>query len=674
MSTTSTEDHFRGEYFTVEEPRFVLRLVWSCPCHGLSVLGAQILIPVALAVLLAFILTPCVSALQRRGLGRIFSVLVVVSLALFLLCGVGYVISKQIDTLVANLPQYKENIAAKIDSLRGAGQDGFWGRLEKSVNEISSQVVEVEAKQAEAKKKQTKKDEKKEAEQAEKKSGEPDESETNQDKTATSKQAQKLKQPGATPADPLYVQAAPSGWSRAAEAIGPAAEGLGSAFLVLVLVVFMLVQRENLRNRCVRLLGHGRLIVTTQAFDEGAQRVSRYLIMQVFVNALFGVTLAIGLFAAGLLSGHRQLWQYALLWGFITGSLRFVPYLGTWVGAALVVGFSIATLPGWGLPLGIFAFFVVVELLTANVIEPLVFGHSTGISPLALLLAAAFWTWLWGPVGLILSTPLTVILVVLGKYVPELHFFEVLLGDEPALSTDVTYYQRLVARDIDEATDLVEDYLGTHTPEAVFEEVLFPALLLARKDHDRGELDAETYDLVLQGMRDTQENLVSVLSSQKPESAKNVEAAPPQAIALGCPSRDEADELALQMLGQLLKLSGYNLEVLSAHRLSAEMMERIVRLPPAAVCIGSLPPGGLSQARYLCKRIRQQAPEVKIVVGRWGDHDNFDRIQQRLRDAGADHVANTLQASREQIIPLLQVAANAKPAPEESRSELVTAR
>jgi predicted PurR-regulated permease PerM len=612
----------------------------------------QVLIPVALAVLLCFILTPCVSALQRRGLGRVFSVIVVVTLALLLLGGVGYVISQQIDTLVANLPQYKENIAAKIKSLRGAGKEGFWGRLQASFTDISEQVVEGEAKP------QGRKSAEKEG-----------------DKTDETEGKKKEHQaPGATPDEPLYVQSAPSGWTKAAEAVGPAAEGLGSAFLVLVLVVFMLIQRENLRNRCVRLLGHGRLIITTQAFDEGARRISRYLLMQLFVNAFFGLTLTIGLFVAGFWSSNRVLWQYALLWGFIAGSLRFVPYLGTWVAAALVMSFSVATLPGWGLPLGIFVFFLVVELLTANVVEPLVFGHSTGISPLALLLAAAFWTWLWGPVGLILSTPLTVILVVLGKYVPELHFFEVLLGDEPALSTDVTYYQRLVARDLDEATDLVEDYLSDHPPEAVLEKVLFPALLLAKKDREQGELDADSYEFVLRGMRETQESLASALAEKKPEATAKADTEVATAVAFGCPGRDEADELALQLFAQLLRLDGYSLEVISSHQLSAEVLERIQREAPAAVCICSLPPGGLAQARYLCKRIRQQLPTVKLVVGRWGDHDNIDRMRKRLHDAGADHVGMTLLASRDQIVPLLQVAANTTLTAEAGSLESHTAR
>jgi predicted PurR-regulated permease PerM len=609
----------------------------------------QVLIPVALAVLLSFILTPCVSALQRRGLGRVTSVLVVVTLTLLLLGGVGYIISHQIDNLVANLPSYRDNIVNKVQALRGAGEGGVLGRISGFFNDISNQLVEDVAK---------------------KQVGSSGEEAESSGWGRLLREAVKEPQPGETPTRPMYVQFAASGWTKAGEAIGPAAEGLADAFLVLVLVVFMLIQRENLRNRFVRLLGHGRLIVTTQAFDEGGQRISRYLIMQVIVNTIFGVTLTAGLFVAGLWSGQRVLWQYAILWGFLAGSLRFVPYLGTWLAAALIMGFSVATVPGWGLPLGIFAFFLVLELLTANAVEPLVFGHNTGVSPLALLLAAAFWTWLWGPVGLILSTPLTVILVVLGKYVPELHFFEVLLGDEPALSTHVTFYQRLVARDLDEATDLVEEFLGDHSPEAVYEEVLLPALLLARKDRDRGELDTESYDFVLEGVRDTVEDMASARTAAQPENKTEA----PKAIALGCPARDEADELALQMFAEFLRSSGYSMEIISAKKLSAEVMDHIAGNCPAVVCIAALPPGGLSQTRYLCKRIRQQCPNVKIAIGRWGDTENVERMEARLHGVGADHIATTLSGSHEQVVPLLQVAAIAAPAPEAKPDELAVAR
>jgi predicted PurR-regulated permease PerM len=548
----------------------------------------QVLVPLALAVLLAFVLTPAVSALQRRGLGRLPSVLLVVILALLLLIGIGYLISQQIHAFLAHLSSYQGELIQKLKSLLGVGEGEVLDRVKELFQEIK--------------------------------------------------------------------QAA---WSHLGEAAGQTAEGLADTFLVLVLVVFMLSQRENLRNRFVRLVGRGRLIATTQAVDEGAQRISRYLFMLLLINTFFGALLTIGLLAMGWVTGHHVLWHYALLWGFMALILRFVPYLGTWLAAALLTSFAIATLPGWLLPLIVFAFFILLELLTANVVEPLLFGHSTGVSPLALLLAAAFWIWLWGPVGLILSTPLTVILVVLGKYVPDLKFFEVMLADEPVLSTDVLFYQRLVARDLDEAADLVEERRNGHPPEAVYEEVLLPALLYAKRDRDCGELDADSYEYVLQGIRDNEEELA--------EQIKDMPAAS-KAVAIGCPGRDDADELALRMLGQLMRLAGYSLEIASSEKLCAEVLGHVARETPPVVIIGSLPPGGLAQARYLCKRIRQQAPDIKILIGRWGEKDKDESVEKRLLAAGADRVTWTLCDSRAQIVPLLQLANGfAKP-------EVVTSR
>jgi predicted PurR-regulated permease PerM len=623
----------------------------------------QVLIPVALAVLLAFVLTPAVSALQRRGLGRLPSVILVVLLALMLLGGAGYFISRQINALIANLPNYQGELTRKFEGLRDLGKGG---PLEQA-KEMFGNFFGKEPKKSSAS------EDTKDGQDTSKKSEDTKDGQDTSKKSEDAKDGQdtskkKKEDPlGASPDKPLYVQMDSSGWSHIAEVIGPTAEGLADAFLVVVLVVFMLIKRENLRNRFVRLIGRGRLIATTQAFDEGAQRVSRYLYMLLLINTFFGVVLAIGLFVMGWVTGHHVLWHYALLWGFVALILRFIPYLGTWLAAALLTGFSIAVLPDWGLPLIVFTFFLVLELLTANVIEPLLFGHSTGVSPLALLLAAAFWIWLWGPVGLILSTPLTVVLVVLGKYVPELKFFEVMLGDEPALSADVTFYQRLVARDLDEAADLAEDHGRNHPPESVYEGVLLPALLHARRDRQSDELGAEDYDYVLQGIRDTEEDLSAALVEHLPEVPETR-----KALAVGWPGRDEGDELALVMLGQMLRLKGYTLDVISSKKLTAELLDHLKQETPVVVCIGSLPPGGLAQTRYLCKRIRQQAPGVKILVGRWGDGENVERMEKRLREAGADLLATTLHDSRDQIVPLLQVAANA--AQVETKSEMVTSR
>lgn len=585
----------------------------------------KILIPIALAILLAFILTPPVSALQRRGLGRVPSTLTVVVLTFALLGVIGWMIWLQIGNLVDNLPRYQKEISHKLESLRGAGDSKFWTNIRAAFDEVAHQITQPPtAPQADVK-------------------------------------------PGSTPERPLYTQTAASRWAWLSETAGPAAEALASAFLILVMVIFMLIQRENLRNRMVRLIGHGRLIGTTRAIDESARRVSRYLLMQLCINAIFGLVLASGLFVFGLSAGQPDLRRYALMWGFFACILRFVPYLGTWVAAALLFLFSVGTLPGWGLPVGVFILFLTLELVTANAVEPLLFGHSTGSSPLALLLAAAFWTWLWGPLGLVLSTPLTVLLVVVGKYVPPLHFFEVLLGDEPALSTDVTFYQRLVARDHDEASDLVDEYLQSHSVEAAYEEVLLPALVRAQRDRDRGALDADDLDLVRHALGDFIDELGSL---QEERAAKpDTDGKPPAAKVrfLGCPARDVGDELALRMLKDILEPQGYTVEIISSGILTAEVLERIGSECPKLICIGSLPPGGLAQARYLCKRVRMQCPQVKIAVGRWGEKENLERIEKRLKAAGADFVATTLLDTRTQIIPLLQVAAvatQAEPAPE----------
>jgi predicted PurR-regulated permease PerM len=572
----------------------------------------RVLIPVALAILLAFILTPAVSALQRRGLGRLISVFVVTLLVFLALAASGWVISRQITQLASGLTgkdTYKEQIVRKIQSLQGGG--GVWTSLHRFIDGIKSKLIEEAPEAPEA-------------------------------------EGGARPQPGETPEHPLFVTQATSGWSRAFELAGPAGEGLASAFLVVVLTVFMLVQRENLRNRIVRLVGHGRLALTTRAIDEGARRISRFLLMQVAINLTFGLFLSLGLFLLGLAIDQPSLRTTAVLWGFLAFCLRFVPYLGTWVAAFLVAVFTLATLPGWGWPLAVLGYFIVLELLTANVVEPLVFGHSTGSSPLALLLAAAFWTWLWGPLGLVLSTPLTVILVVLGKYVPELEFFEVLLGDEPPLSPGVTFYQRLVARDQDEASDLVDEYLEAHGFDGVCADLLLPAITSVRRDRDRGDLGDETAREVYQAVREMLQDVAP--------PAKESDADKDRPLLLACPARDEGEELALEILVAQLRPTGYRAEVLPAAILAAEVLARIGDEGPAVVCIGSLPPGGLAQTRYLCKRVHARCPDVKVVVGRWGGGDD-ERMLKRLKAAGADFVTTTLAETLTRVLPFVQVAA-----------------
>jgi predicted PurR-regulated permease PerM len=564
----------------------------------------KILIPLALAILLAFILSPAAMALQRRGLGRIPSVILVVLLALLVLVGVGSVLSYQVRSLAKELPSRRDQIAKKIGTLAEAGKGGWLEEVRTAVQEITHDVLRA---------------------------------------TGEDQKPENV---------PLPVQIRTSGYSQLREALEPAAEGLATAGMVLVLVTFILIRREDLRNRIVRLIGRGRLVVTTRAIDEAGQRISRYLLMQLAINAAFGATLATGLFLLRV--------PYPLAWGLMAGLLRFVPYVGTWLAALLLGAFSIAIFEGWMRPLGVMGLFVVAELLTFNVVEPLAFGHSTGISSVALLVAAAFWTWLWGPIGLVLSTPLTACLVVLGKYVPQMEFFSILLGDEPVLDAEVTYYQRLLARDHDEAIDLVEQHLHTHSLETVYDEVLLPALVWAKRDREAGDLTLEDEDFVIQATRDVLNDLVLPQQAQQSAGQPHAEktSTGPQAVILGCPARDVEDELAMEMFEQLLAAEKCRVQRLSTQTLAGELIEHVEQTKPTLVCIASLPPGGLAVARYLCKRLRLQFPDLKIAVGRWGLTENVTRSAERLRTAGADVVATTLLESRSQILPMVRALAH----------------
>ena len=391
-----------------------------------------VLIPVALAVFLTFLLAPLVSFLQRRGLRRMPAVLLVVLLAALGLGGTVCLVAVEVRSLADELPTYTENIKEKIRSLRHMGQGAE--RLEKMLQDIT---VEWNLQPGNA-----------EAGRVDKTSG----------------------PLGAAPGKPPAVIPQPErpAWlSRWPALVSPVVELLGGLALALVLVVFMLLKREALRNRLLRLVGHGRLTVTTKAVEDAGQRVSRFLLMQFLINGGFGLVLALGLSLIQV--------PHAILWGFLGALLRYVPYLGSWLTATLLITLSLAIFPGWVQALLVLGLILVLELSTANVLEPRLFGHSIGVSEVALLVSAAFWAFLWGPVGLVLSSPLTVCLVVMGKYVPQLEFLDVLLGDEPALDPDISFYQRLLARDQEEAEQLVLTQARTSPPEEVYDKVLVPA-------------------------------------------------------------------------------------------------------------------------------------------------------------------------------------------------------
>ncbi|MBA2585003.1 MAG: AI-2E family transporter, partial [Chthoniobacterales bacterium] len=418
---------------------------------------------------------------------------------------------------------------------------------------------------------------------------------------------------------------------------------LGTAGLVLLLVIFMLLKREDLRGRMIRLIGQGRISATTRAMDDAGSRVARYLAMQLLVNVSFGICIAVGLYFIGV--------PNAALWGAFASIMRFIPYIGAWIAAAVPFLVSFAVSTNWIAPILVLALFVVLELINANALEPWLYGASTGVSSMALIVAAVFWTWLWGPVGLLLSTPLTVCLAVMGRHVPKLQFLSVLLSEEQALAPHEECYHRLLAFGLDEANDLAETYVKVkaNSLTSLYDSVLIPTLTLAEMDAQREELDAEQRSAIHQHVHDIIEDLGAAPPPPSQVEADKAVAehtpfplSAPTCRVLCLPARAHRDELAGEMLVQLLKQQGFDAGNASAALSSDELIALAVKSDAEALCISVVAPSTLIHARYLSAKLRARLPRAKIVVGIWGATENMASAGERLRSSGADEVVMSL--------------------------------
>jgi predicted PurR-regulated permease PerM len=562
-------------------------------------LGQAVLIPVALAILVAFLLTPLVSALQRRRVPRVVAVLLVVAAALGVVGAVGTVLAVQVMGLAEELPRYQGNIREKIADLRLLGHGTGLQRAQEAVKRAATEAErQVERSLPDVK--------------------------------------------PAKPAPVVIEQDRSAKILSLPSVLSPWLDPLARAGFVVILVPFMLLAREELRNRVVRLLGLGQLALTTRALDEAGERVSRYLLTQSLVNTSFAALVAGGLFVIGV--------PYALLFGLLAGALRFLPYVGIWIGAGLPVAVAMAVFPGWTKALLVVALFAVLEAFTSGALEILLYARSAGVSEVGLLVAVAFWTWAWGPIGLLLATPVTVCLVVVAKYVPELEFLWVLMGDEPVVSTDVAVYQRLLAEDEDEASRIVHGYVAEHPGDGVYDEVLLAPLVLAARDHAQGRIDADARRFVVRAVRDLVEDLAP---DREPAGT------PPRGQVLASPVRSDGDEVALLMLRNMLSPSAIALDIVSPELLSAEVVRYARERGVDIALVGTLPPGGLAQARYLVKRLRAGVPGVKIVVGRWPADGDAEGAREALVMAGADVVATSLAETRDRVLGLAPVVSSA---------------
>src|SRR5579883_1769138 len=441
---------------------------------GVVIIGAlywaqAVFIPVALAGFLTFLLSPLVNRLRQLGLPRTPSVIVAVVFTAAVLGGVGWVVTGQIGSLFRELPEYRDTINQKVRTIKEVV--GGPGRFREVITDINQELEGRPAGPA----------------------GAATKGEGGEEAAAPV--------PGPVVPTPVIVEPQRAAWmSRITEFLSPMLEYLGELALAIILVIFMLLKREELRNRIIRLAGQGKIVAATKFVDEAGQRVSRFLLMQAIVNASFGVLFGLGLLAIGV--------KYALLWGFLGAMLRYLPYIGPYLAVTFPISLSIAMSEGWGSTLAVIGLFLTLELIISNFIEPRLYGHSMGVSEIAMLVSAAFWAFLWGPIGLVLSSPLTVCLVVLGRYIPQLEFLAVLLGDEPALDGHISFYQRLLARDQDEAEDLVLDRVKElESPEPIYDEMLLPALSALKRTYLRGDITQEDQRYSLQAIREIVEDL-----------------------------------------------------------------------------------------------------------------------------------------------------------------------
>ncbi|TFW51582.1 AI-2E family transporter [Bradyrhizobium sp. MOS001] len=594
--------------------------------------GRDIFVPVALAILLSFVLAPLVGILQRIHVPRGLAVVSVVILAFTLIFAMGSLLATQLTQLAGDLPRYQSTISEKIQSFRDtkAGR----GTLERASDMLKDLSKEL--------------DKPKDAPSASRGSG----------------SVAGFNTPAPLTPVPVEVrQPDPGALESLRTLISPLVHPLATTGIIIIFVIFILLQREDLRNRLIRLAGSSDLQRTTAALDDAASRLSRLFLTQLILNGAFGVVIGIGLWLIGIPS--------AILWGILAAALRFVPYIGAVIAGAFPLALAVAIDPGWSMLLWTLALFLVVEPVVGHVIEPMVYGHSTGLSPVAVVVSATFWTALWGPIGLVLATPLTVCLVVLGRHVERLEFLDVMFGDRPALSPPEIFYQRMLAGDPTEAAEKAEEFLKERSLASYYDEVALKGLQLAQADSERGALDQER----LTKIRDAVNEFASDLSDQedrppaKSNSTTDAEASsavesvaenatnetlpilskeslPPgwqgEHPVLCVAGRSRIDEAAAIMLAQLSTTHGLAARVEGAEALSTTNVFRLDTTGVAIVCLVYLDANGPAHMRYSVRRLRRKLPKATIILGCWVKEIDPAALELLREGAKADLVAASL--------------------------------
>lgn len=606
---------------------FMVSVIAAISVAGLH-FGRTVLVPVAVAVLLAFALAPLVELLRRIRLGRVPSVILAVLGAMVVIVVLGTFIGGRVATLALQMPHYQANLSQKLDSIRGtASHSGLMQRASSLLKTFNSEILGRGAQSA------------------------PKLQSPGSNEQVVKPVPVQITQPEVTPIDVLE------------NIVGPLLEPLATIAIVIVFVVFILLQKEDLRDRVISLAGSRDLQRATAALDDAGARLSRYLLLQTTLNATFGM----------LISGLLWLIGVPLpgLWGLMAAILRFVPYIGIPIAAALPAALAIAVDPGWSMVVWTLIAFFGLEAVVGQVVEPYLYGRNVGLSAVAVVVAAAFWTLLWGPVGLLLSTPLTMCLVVMGRHVPQLKFLDTLLGDRPPLAAEEIFYLRLLAADPDETAHQAELFLREQPLSVYYDEVAMRALALAQKDMDRGALSEERANQILETIRDLIENL----SDREENNAASIEEEPPSGRVVfqeadlapgwrhGTPvlcvaGRGPLDEAAAAFLVHLLERRGLKARLVASGDALPSTVQNIDPEGVQVICMSYLDPGNYKNARYLVRRMNRQIPGATAIAGFWAAFESDSHYLDSVEASGCDLVVTSLREALECVLSLARSAAN----------------
>lgn len=584
----------------VPELKLMIGLVTGSLIIAALYFGREILIPLALAFLLGFVLDPLVVRLKRWGLPRAPAVILVVVFALGMVGLAGLFLGNQVSALSAQLPTYQNNIKTKLRDLReSASRPGMFDGVVRTFDTFKSEVDTASLPASDA------------------------------GGAAPVKGAR----PVAAPQRVQIAERPPSSFQQALGLLEAGSGPLANAGIVLVFVVLILLDRLDLRDRLLRLWG-GSLHRSTDAMDEAGQRISRYLTMQLVVNLTYGVPMALGLWFIGV--------PGALLWGAVAALMRFVPYIGPLISAVFPLALAFAVDPGWSMVLWTLGLIVALEMLSNNVIEPWLYGASTGLSAMSLMVSATFWTALWGPVGLIMSTPLTVCLMVIGRHLPRLRFLDVLLGSAPALDAPTRIYQRLIAGDVEEAIELAGEQVEASHVIGFYSETGLPVLRMASSDH-ASVATAEHRHRVVMGM----DSLIDDLREQYPEPPPGRGA---RVLCIG--GKWEVDTLAARMLAHALSLEHYGADHRPTGTIASDYIASLALDDVQVVCLSYFSPEPATQARHFCRRLKRRWPDVRIVLGLWNAPAEL-LGDEACRALGAEAVVTSMGEAAVRISALL---------------------